>query len=111
MERYCDNEGPKLQVSNIHLWSTCTYLRDSSVLPSSDKVLVLALDVKVIQSITTAIDIGIRTFGRIDVLVNCCGEMQLGLFESIPPQKVLAQFETNVIGAFISGFRSIPDRG
>jgi NADP-dependent 3-hydroxy acid dehydrogenase YdfG len=63
-----------------------------------DNVLVCKLDVLDLNSIETAIKAGIEKFGKIDVLVNNAGYGAYGPLESFPREKILRQFNTNVIG-------------
>lgn len=62
--------------------------------------------------IETAIQQGIEKFGKIDALINNAGYGQQGLFEAITPEKIQAQFDTNVFGvmnvtrAILPHFRS-----
>jgi NAD(P)-dependent dehydrogenase (short-subunit alcohol dehydrogenase family) len=58
----------------------------------------LALDVTAEASMRAAIDATLAAHGRIDVLVNNAGYSQSGAVESVPIQRVRAQFETNVFG-------------
>ena len=60
--------------------------------------LVVKLDVLDLDSITNAIAHGVQKFGSIDVLVNNAGYGAYGTLESFPREKVLRQFNTNVIG-------------
>jgi NAD(P)-dependent dehydrogenase (short-subunit alcohol dehydrogenase family) len=63
-----------------------------------DHVLVTKLDVLELDSIETAVNAGIQKFGRIDVLLNNAGYGAYGPLESFTREKVLRQFNTNVIG-------------
>jgi NAD(P)-dependent dehydrogenase (short-subunit alcohol dehydrogenase family) len=63
-----------------------------------EHVRVARLDVQDRESIAGAINAGIGWFGRIDVLLNNAGYGQFGLFEAIPREKVIEQFEVNVFG-------------
>ncbi len=75
-------------------------------------IFVTRLEVTDQASIQSAIQRGIEKFGRIDALVNNAGYGQQGLFEAVTPQKVQAQFDTNVFGvmnvtrAMLPHFRS-----
>lgn len=61
-------------------------------------VLVTRIEVTDISSIDQAIKSGIERFGKIDVLLNNAGYGQIGLFEAISMEKVMAQFNVNVFG-------------
>jgi NAD(P)-dependent dehydrogenase (short-subunit alcohol dehydrogenase family) len=82
-------------------WNIIATMRDPSAgsdLARSGQVIVLRLDVQDRDTIATAIQTGVSQFGRIDLLVNNAGYGQYGLFEAIPREKVLEQFEVNVFG-------------
>jgi NAD(P)-dependent dehydrogenase (short-subunit alcohol dehydrogenase family) len=66
----------------------------------------LRLDVTKPQEIQAAIDTGIATFGRIDVLVNNAGYGTMGAIEEIGDDIVRQQYETNVFGA-LNAIRAI----
>nr|WP_244860409.1 SDR family oxidoreductase [Flavobacterium psychroterrae] len=63
-----------------------------------DNVLVTKLDVRDEQTIKNAIAEGLQKFGKIDLVVNNAGYGQYGIFESVTPEQIRAQFETNVFG-------------
>lgn len=65
---------------------------------AGDNVLVVRLDVQDCASIDDAIAAGIARFGRIDTLVNNAGFSLMGVFESIPRDKIQEQFDVNVFG-------------
>lgn len=67
-------------------------------LTGMNNVLVTKLEVTDPASIDAAIQAGIEKFGKIDVLINNAGYGQQGLFEAITPEKIQAQFDTNVFG-------------
>ena len=67
-------------------------------LTTLDRVLVLKLDVLDVSSIENAVSEGIRRFGKIDVLLNNAGYGAYGPLESFPREKIIRQFNTNVIG-------------
>ena len=63
-----------------------------------DNVLVTRLDVQDSDSIARAVQLGIETFGKIDVLLNNAGYGAGGVLEATPMEKVRRQFDVNVIG-------------
>lgn len=67
-------------------------------LTSVDNVLVTRLDVTDSASIKAAMEAGIKTFGRVDVLLNNAGYGAYGPLEAFPMESVRRQFDTNVIG-------------
>jgi len=77
------------------------------VLPRSEQLRVLALDVTDARSIAAAVDAA----GPVDVLVNNAGIGAFGAFEATPMQTTREIFETNTFGtmavtqAFVPGFR------
>src|SRR6185436_13152064 len=77
-------------------WNVIATLRTphKSLLPTSDKLRVIALDVTNAESIRNAIE----TAGPIDVLVNNAGIGLLGAFEATPMSIVRELFETNTFG-------------
>lgn len=73
--------------------------------PENDKELymlknvwVTRLDVLNVDSIHKAVIKGIEKFGQIDVLLNNAGYGAYGPLESFPKEKIIQQFNTNVIG-------------
>lgn len=82
-------------------WNVIATMRDpgqEKELKLLDNVLVTRLDVLDLDSIDASVHAGIQRFGRIDVLVNNAGYGAYGPLESFPREKVLRQFNTNVIG-------------
>jgi len=77
-----------------------------------ENVLVTKLDVLDLVSIENAVKAGIEKFGQIDVLVNNAGYGAYGTLESFSREKIVRQFDTNVIGlldvtkALLPHFRS-----
>lgn len=67
-------------------------------LTNEPNIFVTKLEVTDVESIQTAVQGGIEKFGQIDVLVNNAGYGQVGLFEAVSPEKIHAQFDTNVFG-------------
>jgi NAD(P)-dependent dehydrogenase (short-subunit alcohol dehydrogenase family) len=82
-------------------WNVIATMRrpeNDSELRSLDHVFVTRLDVLDIESIDNAVSAGIEKFGQIDVLVNNAGYGAYGPLESFPREKIVRQFNTNVIG-------------
>ncbi|MBU0643278.1 MAG: SDR family oxidoreductase [Alphaproteobacteria bacterium] len=78
-------------------WSVIATMRTprDGVLPTSERIRILALDVTDPDSIRTAI----VAAGPIDVLVNNAGIGVVGAFEATPMSHVRKVFETNTLGA------------
>jgi NADP-dependent 3-hydroxy acid dehydrogenase YdfG len=76
-----------------------------------DNVLVTRLDVTDLDSINSAIESGIKKFGKIDVLVNNAGYGAMGPLEAFPIENIKRIFDTNIVGLiyvtreFLSHFR------
>jgi NAD(P)-dependent dehydrogenase (short-subunit alcohol dehydrogenase family) len=64
----------------------------------SAQLLCLEQDVTNVEQTRAAVDVGLKRFGTIDVLVNNAGYGHLGYFEETSEQDVQAQFATNVFG-------------
>ncbi len=58
----------------------------------------IRLDVTDLASITSAIEVTLQKFGRIDAVVNNAGYGVVGPFEATTPEQVERQFQTNVFG-------------
>jgi NAD(P)-dependent dehydrogenase (short-subunit alcohol dehydrogenase family) len=65
------------------------------------------LDVTHLTDIHMAIEIGVTTFGRIDVLVNNAGYALFGMIEDVNEVQIRRQFETNVFG-LLNMTRAVP---
>jgi NAD(P)-dependent dehydrogenase (short-subunit alcohol dehydrogenase family) len=78
-------------------WQVIATMRTprQDLLPQSDRLRVLALDVTDAHSIRNAV----AEAGPIDVLVNNAGIGVLGVFEGMSSEAVRATFETNTFGA------------
>jgi len=82
-------------------WNVVATMRNpekETALKQLENVLVTTLDVLERSTIQSAIDLAIQTFGGIDVLLNNAGYGAYGPLESFPREKILRQFNTNVIG-------------
>lgn len=79
-------------------WTVIATMRkpDESILPASDRLRVLELDVTDWESIARAV----ADAGPIDVLVNNAGVGWLAPFESTSEETVRRIFETNTVGTF-----------
>ena len=87
-------------------WNVVATMRTprEDVLPSSERLRVLALDVTKPESITAALD----ATGPIDVLVNNAGIGMLGAFEATPMATVREIFETNTFGVMAMTHAVLP---
>lgn len=93
------SSGFGLETAKLFLergWSVVASMRkpDASVLPASDSLRVLQLDVTDPDSIARAV----KEAGQIDVLVNNAGFAVPSPVELIEPEMVRALFETNTLG-------------
>lgn len=82
-------------------WNVIATMRSpdkESELKYLENVLVTKLDVLDSDSINESIRKGIQKFGGIDVLLNNAGYGAYGPLESFSREKILRQFNTNVIG-------------
>lgn len=82
-------------------WNVVATMRNpekETELTQLPNVLVTKLDVLDTVSIQNAASEAIRTFGSIDVLVNNAGYGAYGPLESFSKEKIVRQFDTNVIG-------------
>ncbi|AWW35945.1 dehydrogenase [Streptomyces sp. AS58] len=77
-------------------WNVIATMRTprADVLPESDRLRVVALDVTKPESITAALEAA----GPVDVLVNNAGVPSISVFEGIPMARVREVFETNTFG-------------
>lgn len=82
-------------------WNVIATMRNpekETELNKLSNLLVTRLDVLDLDSIDNAIQQGVMKFGKIDVLLNNAGYGAYGPLESFPRERVLKQFNTNVIG-------------
>ena len=89
-----------------HGWNVVATMRNprDGVLPSSDRVHLIALDVTKPESISAAIEAS----GPIDVLVNNAGIGVVGAFEATPMAHIRKVFETNTFGVMAMAQAVIP---
>lgn len=82
-------------------WNVIATMRNpetESELNQLEGVMVAKLDVLDLDSIQKAVTTGIQKFGGIDVLLNNAGYGAYGPLESFSRDRILRQFNTNVIG-------------
>ena len=82
-------------------WNVVATMRNpenETELTQLNNVLVTKLDVLDLNSIDQAVAAGIAEFGSIEVLLNNAGYGAYGPLESFSREKILRQFNTNVIG-------------
>jgi len=82
-------------------WNVVATMRkpgNETELTTLPNVLVTELDVLNADSISKAVNEGVRQFGKIDVLLNNAGYGAYGPLETFTREKIVRQFNTNVIG-------------
>ena len=82
-------------------WNVIATMRNpenETELKQLENVLVAKLDVLDFDSIQTTFEEGVQKFGSVDVLLNNAGYGAYGPLEAISREKVVRQFNTNVIG-------------
>lgn len=82
-------------------WNIIATMRspeNETELTEIENVLVTRLDVLDLESINDAVNEGVNTFGKIDVLLNNAGYGVFGPVEIVPREDIIQQFNTNVIG-------------
>ena len=87
-------------------WNVIATMRTprAGLLPASDRMRVLALDVTSPESIAAALEAS----GRLDALVNNAGIGAVGVFEATPMATVRELFETNTFGVMAMTQAVIP---
>jgi NAD(P)-dependent dehydrogenase (short-subunit alcohol dehydrogenase family) len=70
----------------------------TDALASSDRLLVVSLDVTSQDDADAAIAAGVERFGRVDVVVNSAGASFKGYFEEMSPSQVERQLAVNLLG-------------
>ena len=74
-------------------------IADLAAKHSSDKLLVLKLDVAQPEEIKTAFAAALKQFGRIDIVFNNAAFALMSEVEGTPDDKARAMFDVNVFGA------------
>ncbi|RAM35849.1 SDR family oxidoreductase [Arthrobacter globiformis] len=72
--------------------------RVASAVGAHKDLLTLALDVTDPTAAEAAVKAAVDRFGRIDVVVNNAGNFYAGYFETLSPEQIRAQMETNFFG-------------
>jgi len=72
--------------------------RVEAAIGANESLLAVALDVTDAAAAESAVRAAVESFGRIDVLVNNAGNFSAGFFETVSPEQVRAQMETNFFG-------------
>lgn len=82
-------------------WNVIATMRNpenEKELRALDNVLVAKLDVLDLDSIQKAFEEGVQKFGSVDVVLNNAGYGAYGPLEAFSREKIIRQFNTNVIG-------------
>lgn len=82
-------------------WNVIATMRNpenEKELRALDNVLVAKLDVLDLDSIQKAFEAGVQKFGSVDVVLNNAGYGAYGPLEAFSREKIIRQFNTNVIG-------------
>ncbi len=92
-----------------HGWNVIATMRTPKEnFSDNEKVLVARLDVTDPDSISQAIEAGIKKFGRIDTVVNNAGIGLMSAMEATPASTIKDIFETNVFGVMEVTRKIIP---
>lgn len=99
----CSTGFGKLTAKLFHEkgWNVIATMRspqNETELNKLDNVLVTKLDVTDNESVNEAVDLGIKKFGSIDVLVNNAGYGGHAFLEQFDEEQIYQMFETNVFG-------------
>lgn len=86
------------QLNGWNVIATMRNPENDTVLKQLENVLVVKLDVLDVDSIHQAFEEGVRKFGSVDVLLNNAGYGAYGPLEAFSREKIIRQFNTNVIG-------------
>jgi NAD(P)-dependent dehydrogenase (short-subunit alcohol dehydrogenase family) len=81
---------------------------DALVASHPDRAIVLALDVTDPGAVRTALEAGVRRFGRLDVVVNNAGYANVAPIETGDEADFRRQFETNFWGVYYVSKAAIP---
>ena len=73
-------------------------ITDADPLMKNENVLPVIMDVTKKEEIASAVDAGIKKFGRIDVLINNAGFGMSGAFEEVSDEELRILMETNFFG-------------
>lgn len=75
---------------------------------SEDHLQVIPTDATSRSEVDAALDFHLKTFGRLDVLVNVVGHSDRGLIEKLEPNRLIELFNANVISALTCGQACLP---
>lgn len=82
-------------------WNVVATMRNPEAaegLTQSESLITARLDVQNKESIATAIEAGVKAFGKIDVLLNNAGYGTFGPMEAASDEQIKRQFDVNVFG-------------
>jgi NAD(P)-dependent dehydrogenase (short-subunit alcohol dehydrogenase family) len=82
------------------LLATARDPRDLDVLPSSDRLRIVALDVTDAKAARAAVAVATSAFGRLDVVVNNAGFIAADSIEDLPEERFRRQIEINFFGVY-----------